>query len=69
MDADMRCSRGAGSLWRYIHRKSNMLDLAMLLRFAQDIACGMEFLHRNGIVHRDLKSPNILVCESRLRLL
>ena len=31
------------------------------LRFARDIAEGMRFLHSKGRIHRDLKSPNLLV--------
>lgn len=31
------------------------------LEFAIEIACGMEFLHSQGVVHCDLKSPNILL--------
>ncbi|EGD83271.1 TKL protein kinase [Salpingoeca rosetta] len=31
------------------------------LRLAQDIACGMAFVHSLGHVHRDLKSGNVLV--------
>ncbi len=30
-------------------------------RYAQDVARGMEFLHANGLIHRDLKSPNVLI--------
>lgn len=26
-----------------------------------DIVCGMEYLHRQGYIHRDLKSPNVLI--------
>ncbi len=32
-----------------------------MLSFARDIAQGMQFLVKNDIIHRDLKSPNILV--------
>jgi serine/threonine protein kinase len=33
------------------------------LRVAHGIACGMVCLHQNGMMHRDLKSPNILIDE------
>lgn len=31
------------------------------LRVLQDIADGMRFLHANNVIHRDLKSPNVLL--------
>jgi serine/threonine protein kinase len=31
------------------------------VRFALDVAWGLEFLHENGIVHRDVKTSNVLI--------
>ncbi|XP_074582288.1 putative serine/threonine-protein kinase SIS8 [Curcuma longa] len=52
-----------GSLFRLIHRPNNQLDERRRLRMALDIARGMNYLHNCTpiIVHRDLKSPNLLV--------
>ncbi|OIV94190.1 hypothetical protein TanjilG_13807 [Lupinus angustifolius] len=52
-----------GSLYRLIHRPSNQLDVRRRLRMALDAARGMNYLHNCTpmIVHRDLKSPNLLV--------
>lgn len=51
-----------GSLKKLLRSRSN---LAWPTRqgFAYDIAKGMEHLHRQGLVHRDLKSDNCLVNE------
>ncbi|GLT45494.1 hypothetical protein SLA2020_193230 [Shorea laevis] len=52
-----------GSLYRLLHRPSNLLDERRRLRMALDAARGMNYLHNCTpmIVHRDLKSPNLLV--------
>ena len=54
-----------GSLFDLLHRSPNLTLLAsQALWFARDIAEGMQFLHRSGVCHRDLKSANVLVDES-----
>ncbi|CAI9113657.1 OLC1v1014300C1 [Oldenlandia corymbosa var. corymbosa] len=52
-----------GSLYRLLHRPNNQLDERRRLRMALDAARGMNYLHNCSpvIVHRDLKSPNLLV--------
>ncbi|KAJ7522892.1 hypothetical protein O6H91_18G030400 [Diphasiastrum complanatum] len=52
-----------GSLYKLIHRPNNELDERRRLRMALDVARGMNYLHNSTpiIVHRDLKSPNLLV--------
>ncbi|XP_039144213.1 probable serine/threonine-protein kinase SIS8 isoform X1 [Dioscorea cayenensis subsp. rotundata] len=55
-----------GSLFRLIHRPNNQLDERRRLKMALDVARGMNYLHNCTpmIVHRDLKSPNLLVDKS-----
>ncbi|KAK9123972.1 hypothetical protein Sjap_013574 [Stephania japonica] len=54
-----------GSLYRLLHKSGarEMLDMRRRLSMAYDVANGMNYLHRRSppIVHRDLKSPNLLV--------
>lgn len=52
-----------GSLFRLIRRPNNQLDEKKRIRMALDVARGMNYLHNCNpvVVHRDLKSPNLLV--------
>ncbi|GMI96635.1 SUGAR-INSENSITIVE 1, CONSTITUTIVE TRIPLE RESPONSE 1 [Hibiscus trionum] len=54
-----------GSLYRLLHKPGarEALDERRRLSMAYDVANGMNYLHRRSppIVHRDLKSPNLLV--------
>lgn len=52
-----------GSLYRLLHRPTPQLDERRRMRMALDVAKGMNYLHTSHptIVHRDLKSPNLLV--------
>ena len=50
-----------GSLYDYLHVHGNTLDLVTSLRVVAEVAAGMAYLHANNVVHRDLKSPNVLL--------
>ncbi|XP_077210097.1 putative serine/threonine-protein kinase SIS8 [Tasmannia lanceolata] len=52
-----------GSLFRLLHRPNIQLEEKRRLKMALDVAKGMNYLHTSHptIVHRDLKSPNLLV--------
>ncbi|KAL6582985.1 hypothetical protein OROMI_005063 [Orobanche minor] len=60
-DCDRVLTKG-GDLHEYLKRKG-ALKTAIALRFAMDIARGMNYLHENkpeAIIHRDLEPSNIL---------
>ncbi|XP_042961402.1 serine/threonine-protein kinase STY17-like isoform X2 [Carya illinoinensis] len=50
-----------GSLYDFLHKNHNILELPQLLEFAIDVSMGMEYLHQNNIIHRDLKTANLLM--------
>lgn len=50
-----------GNLYDYLHKYHNKLDLAQILKMAIDVSKGMDYLHQHNIIHRDLKSANLLI--------
>lgn len=50
-----------GSLYDLLHIKKEKISLIQTLRMARHCALGLEHLHSKGIIHRDVKSMNILV--------
>jgi len=44
------------------------LDWSQMLRYCQDAVSGLAYLHGQGIVHRDIKSNNLLVSEKCLKV-
>ncbi|CAI9291540.1 unnamed protein product [Lactuca saligna] len=50
-----------GSLYEYLHKNHHNLALPQLVQFAIDVCKGMEYLHKSNIIHRDLKTANLLM--------
>lgn len=48
--------------------RDNQIPAPMVLDWARQIANGMHYLHAQGMVHRDLKTPNILVAQDKRTL-
>jgi serine/threonine protein kinase len=56
---------GGGTLGSILYSKKEILSTTDILNFASEIASGMAYLHGRGILHRDLKSDNILLDDKR----
>jgi len=55
-----------GSVYDYLHKQKSVLKLPMLLRVAIDVSKGMDYLHQNKMIHRDLKAANLLMNENEV---
>lgn len=57
-----------GSVYDYLHKQKGVFKLPSLLKVAIDVSKGMNYLHQNNIIHRDLKAANLLMDENEVRL-
>ncbi|CAN1192558.1 Serine/threonine-protein kinase STY8 [Linum perenne] len=53
-----------GSVYDYLHKHKGVFKLPSLLKVAIDVSKGMNYLHQNNIIHRDLKAANLLMDEN-----
>ncbi|CAL9084049.1 unnamed protein product, partial [Musa textilis] len=54
-----------GSVYDSLHKHKGTFKLPDLIRVATDVSKGMNYLHQNNIIHRDLKSSNLLIDENK----
>ncbi|ONM23236.1 Serine/threonine-protein kinase STY46 [Zea mays] len=53
-----------GSVYDYLHKHKGVFKLPALVGVATDVSKGMSYLHQNNIIHRDLKTANLLMDEN-----
>jgi len=50
-----------GSLKRFLREFHSEMTERTVATFISQVLCGLDFLHRRGIIHRDIKAANVLV--------
>lgn len=50
-----------GNLYDVLHDSSIKLPFNVIRNMSLHIVKGLQFIHSAGMIHRDLKSPNLLV--------
>ena len=56
-----------GSVYDFLHKQKGVFKLPSLIRVAIDVSKGMDYLHKNNIIQRDLKAANLLMDENEVK--
>ncbi|XP_069101700.1 serine/threonine-protein kinase Nek4-like [Argopecten irradians] len=55
-----------GTLYEYIRSRNTKLPEDMFVNFLKQIADGLKFLHKKKVLHRDIKTKNILLTSGQI---